>query len=361
MPAYPSADAAVRDSTEPRRGEFGADSENRISLDGEWDFLHLVEDYRARPVEWRQIAVPGPWQAQFPDLRMRGGTGIYRRGFDIPAGWLRARQFIRFGAVFHIARIWVNDSYLGMHIGGFLPFAFDATELLIQGRNEIRVQVDSPVDDPNEFPDTPFAEIPFGKQSWYGPLSGIWQSVSLERRVADHIARLRLAPEWETGELAVHAYIAEASVRDGWMRAAILAPGGETVVSTEKYVVRGSDTVALSLFVPDRLAWSPAAPHLYSVTITLEQEGHPVDQIVEHFGFRRIETRNGRFFLNGEPLLLRAALDQDYYPDTICTTPSTEFLEDQFRRPGNLASTACAATSRRRTRAITTWRIRWGC
>src|SRR5437762_1711193 len=73
-----------------------------------WDFLHLIEDYRSDPVVWRSIQVPGPWQAQFAELRMRGGTGIYRRQFEIPAGWKRRRIFLKFGAVFHITRAWVN-------------------------------------------------------------------------------------------------------------------------------------------------------------------------------------------------------------------------------------------------------------
>src|SRR5205823_9801416 len=158
---------------------------DRISLDGDWDFLHLIEDYRSAPVGWRSIRVPGPWQAQFADLRMRAGTGIYRREVEIPAGWKRNRIFLKFGAVFHVARAWVNGELVGLHIGGFLPFSFDVTEQLVEGVNEIKVRVDSPMDDPNEYPEASFAEIPFGKQSWYGPLSGIWQSVGLERRAWD--------------------------------------------------------------------------------------------------------------------------------------------------------------------------------
>jgi beta-galactosidase/beta-glucuronidase len=117
-----------------------ASPENRISLDGVWDFLHLIEDYRSPPVYWRSILVPGPWQAQFADLRMRAGTGIYRRDVEIPSGWKRNRIFLKFGAVFHVTRAWLNGELAGLHIGGFLPFSFDVTEQLVEGVNEIKVR-----------------------------------------------------------------------------------------------------------------------------------------------------------------------------------------------------------------------------
>src|SRR4051795_10913537 len=334
---HPEGDSAlIIGETLPVCRGFGSMRDNRIPLDGTWDFLHLVEDYRSRPVEWRRIAVPAPWQSQFADLRMRGGTGIYRRDFDIPVGWKRERQFIRFGAVFHIARVWINGEYLGMHVGGFLPFSFDATDHLREGRNEIKVQVDSPVDDPNEFPDTPFAEIPFGKQSWYGPLSGIWQSVWIERRVADHIARARITPDWETGQVAIRVFPAEPALSEARLRLSVFGPDGEPVVAAEALLASGGNEAELVIAVPGHRSWSPETPDLYTARIALERDGVTVDAIEEHFGFRRIETRDGRFYLNGEPLYLRAALDQDYYPDTICTTPSTAFLEDEFRKAKEL-------------------------
>src|SRR3954469_18263600 len=258
---------------------FQSPAERRIPLDGTWSFLHLVEDYRSRPVEWRQITVPGPWQAQFADLRMRGGTGIYRREFDIPIGWKRERLFLHLGAVFHITRVWINGEYLGMNVGGFLPFSFDATEQLVEGRNEIRGQVDSPIDDPNEFPDTPFAEIPFGKQSWYGPLSGVWQSVWIERRIADHIERARISPRWETGRVMLCAFLARPALSDSWVCVTIRGPDGATVVSAETFIAAGGSVAELEISVPDHLAWSPAAPNLYTVGIELERD----DMIVDAF------------------------------------------------------------------------------
>ena len=58
--------------------------DGRICLDGTWDFLHIADDRLSGPAEVRAITVPGPWQAQFADLRMRAGIGIYRRNFEVP-------------------------------------------------------------------------------------------------------------------------------------------------------------------------------------------------------------------------------------------------------------------------------------
>ena len=67
----------------------------------------------------REIRVPGPWQAQFPDLRTRGGTGIYRQEFDVPPGWLTERAYLRFGAVFHTAYVYVNGPFSESMKAGF--------------------------------------------------------------------------------------------------------------------------------------------------------------------------------------------------------------------------------------------------
>src|SRR5918993_62825 len=264
--------------------------DNRISLDGTWEFLHVADDRLSGPAEVRQIVVPSPWQAQFSDLRMRAGIGIYRKTIQIDESWLHDSIWLRFGAVFHNSKVFINDEAVGSNEGGFLPFSFDVTSYLRPGENEIKVRVDSPTDNPAEFPDSPFAEIPFGKQSWYGPLSGIWQPVHLERRISDHMNRVRLVPSLATGRVTSGVFFARPLTGATQIRIEVTDPTGQVVV----------------------------------------------DEIADHFGFRTIETRGGKFYLNGEPLYLRAALDQDYYPDTICTVPSVEFLEDQFRKAKEL-------------------------
>jgi hypothetical protein len=47
---------------------------------------------------------------------------------------------------------------------------------------------------------------------------------------------------------------------------------------------------------------------------------------------RQIEARENRIFLNGRPIYIIGALDQDFYPETGYTPPDDEFLEDQIRK-----------------------------
>lgn len=309
---------------------------DEISLDGPWEFMYVADDRQVEPVTIREIIVPGPWQAQFQDLRMRAGIGIYRREVEIPQGWKTGRVLLRFGAVFHHTRVWVNGVPVGQHQGGFLPFTFDISEYLVEGRSEIKLRVESPTDNPAMYPDAPFAEIPFGKQSWYGPLSGVWQSITLERRNTDCVERLKISAELDSGRVRVDAFFFAPLRDNGVVRLDLLAPDGTVAASMAGDVLTGDDETRFDVEVPSPLSWSPEEPNLYRARVSLQRDGTEPDVKDEAFGFRTIETRNGRLYLNGKPIYLRAALDQDYYPETICTVPSLEFLEDQARKAKQL-------------------------
>ena len=67
--------------------------------------------------------------------------------------------------------------------------------LRLDSENELVVRVVDPGSDADSDLGFVFAEIPHGKQSWYGPIGGIWQSVFLERRSADHVRGVRVTPD----------------------------------------------------------------------------------------------------------------------------------------------------------------------
>jgi hypothetical protein len=293
----------------------------RQSLDGKWQFW-LDTDASLTPshlsqYSHHQIEVPGPWQAYFPDLRLITSPVWYRRLLEIPASWLEGALFLGFGAVDYRAEVWLNGVKVGEHEGGYLPFELEVTAVARPGENELVVCVTDP---PELFP-----EIPHGKQSWYGPLSGIWQSVWLECRPLKHIRRVKITPTATTGEVSLAVTVNQHLVKTDEIQVDFFAPQGEEVAT----VITSATHLTVTLEQPQ--LWDIETPHLYTARITLKSAAGQ-DVVVEQFGFRTIETREGQLTLNGRPLYLRGALDQDYYPHLIATPPSLEYIEAQFRQ-----------------------------
>lgn len=291
----------------------------RISLDGPWRF-------RLGEGDWRTVAVPGPWQAAFDDLRETSGVATYARTFTVPLAWLDRQIAIGFGAASYFAQVELNGTPIGAHEGGWLPFECVVPPGLLTESNVLEVRVTLPDGDETLYPDFPFAEIPHGKQSWYGPLGGLWQSVYLEARDARHVTACRIRPELSGGRVWAEVDLSRHLV--GTLSAEVVGPDGTAVASVDAPV--DASSIRFSVAVPDVRPWGPDHPALYRLDLRLAIDGAPVDALSRSFGFRTIEARDGRLYLNGNPLYLRGALDQDYYPEGICTPPSLAFLEAQL-------------------------------
>src|SRR6266498_287358 len=303
-------------------------TDNRLSLDGTWDFQFDPQfDTDATPRgEWRSILVPSPWQAQFDDLRNSSGTALYRRHFAIAELPDNSAAILHFGAVDYHTAVSLNGKQIGEHEGGYLPFDFNVIDSLQVGENELTVKVIDPTDNRGTYPDYPFSEIPHGKQSWYGPLSGIWQSVWLEFRPKTHLADLRLVAVPQSATIAVDVSHSTQPRSSYQIISEVKDPDGRKVGTTTLDSLHG--TIQLN---EEPALWSPNTPSLYTVTATLYVDGAPIHSVEKTCGFRTCEAHDGRIFLNGKPIYLRGVLDQGYYPETIYTPPSVEFLEKQAR------------------------------
>jgi hypothetical protein len=304
----------------------------KIRLDGSWAFwpdpAAALEPASLAAESSFQINVPAPWQSQAEDLRLYSGAAWYRRQFELPTDWKESRIFLRIEAADYFTEVWVNDYEVGSHEGGYLPFEFDITGAVIPGENSLTVKVDDPP--------AVFSEIPHGKQSWYGPLSGIWQSVWLERRAEVHIQNLLLYPDLDEQMVSIQVDLNTTPYGPLYLITKVLAPDGQVVAEDRKPAPFRGSGLKIAVPIQNPLTWSPERPHLYTLEALLEDNLGQVDQVSKHFGFRKIETRNGRLYLNGEQLYLRGALDQDYYPEKICTPPVGSFLEDQIRKAKEL-------------------------
>lgn len=312
-----------------------------LSLDGEWSFQFGAEAPQT-------ILVPAPWEVQRPDLRGKAGTAIYERTFTVPAEYAGKRVLIRFGAVDYFAEVWINGTLVGTHEGGYTPFAF-AIDHALQGSGPdavqtVRVRVtDAAKEGDTTLPDgTPlkFAEIPHGKQSWYTSVGGIWQSVQVEARAVTHIVRAAFHPDIDAGTATAQLTLTglPAALGPNWqVRLALTPPEGAPALPPIELPLEGQVTqegdnwqLTARFDVRDALLWSPETPHLYTVTVTLEDGDMAHDTLTTRFGMRKVETRDGRVWLNHRPVFLAGTLDQDFYPQTIYTPPSRDYLRDQF-------------------------------
>jgi hypothetical protein len=318
-----------------------------IRLDGGWQFL--PDQSGALKVSdlggargWRAARVGLSWNAQFADLRDYMGVAWYRTNVPAPDLGGGRRALLRFGASDYYTEAFVNGRRVGAHEGGYTPFTFDVTDALRRGANELAVRVVDPPMDEREnrarFPEFLYNEIPHGKQNWYVQTGGLWQPVWLEVKSAIHVTNIKVLTKndgqvtalVETNKFlpagiqvgARTAHGAAQSTLD--LKVVVTDPAGKTF---PLLIQGGGQNGGVQLFgrVTAPRLWSLEQPNLYTIEASIAG-----DSYTSRFGFRTFEARDGKFYLNGAPFYMRAALDQDFYPETIYTPPSKEYVRQQM-------------------------------
>jgi hypothetical protein len=295
-----------------------------LSLDGLWDFA--FEGPAARlDGEGHTIRTPGIWQTQFPALRNAQGTGRYRRGVQIPADWADRSIHLIMEGIFHESVILVDDAAVAVHGDGWTPIEIDLTDEL-RGKTSFVLGVDARV--PDDRNGGRFSQSLAGKQDWYGVQGGIWKSVCLEARDPIHIAHasVRTSFDLQTGVVSVSGELSRAAAATTLQ--VTLSRGGE-FGARSIYHFR-SERFDAVLALPGAEPWSPEAPNLYDLVIELIVGDATVDVIEKVVGFRRLEAKDGRLMLNGEPFYMFGALDQDWHPEEECRAPCADCLEQRF-------------------------------
>ena len=123
----------------------------------------------------KDIRVPFPPQSVLAEYDGNVGSKLtYETTFTVPQSLAKERFLLHFGAVDQVAEVWLNDTCVGRHEGGYLGFSFDVSNCVKrEGENKLVVRVT----------DTLSKKYPYGKQCkkrggmWYTPVSGSWQSV----------------------------------------------------------------------------------------------------------------------------------------------------------------------------------------
>ncbi len=313
------------------------------SLDGTWR-IAFDPDNEGRESKWfaqegfptrhaRDIAVPSCWELTEKDYE---GVAFYRRAFEVPANWAGKVIRLQFDAVNFRAEVWLNDTAVGVHEGGFTPFEFRVDHLLRIGQeNTLILRVVGPILLQDKRVD---GVGPMETPQWRGAITGgIWQSVRLiatdEIYVADVFIEPNIADDTATfhmdlthgGEQAVAAHV-EVTICP--------TDSPERVVARLSKTWRlqpGSNRQRWTLSIPDAMRWSPDCPHLYRAKVTIARDGTLSDRWTTRFGMREFTVRNNRFYLNGKPLYLKATFFEGLYPTKLAYPDSRKMAQREIQ------------------------------
>jgi beta-glucuronidase len=229
------------------------------------------------------LNVPGDWNSQRAELFFYEGSIWYKKSFFYHKRD-HARVFVHFGAANYRALVYLNGQKLGEHEGGFTPFNFEATGQIREGDNFLVVEVN----DHRKLENVPSAVTDFWN---YG---GLTRDVSLVE-----------VPEAFIEDYWVQLAKGSLTEIEGWVKLnGVSAPqqiGLEISEAGIKQSVTTDDKGYGHFRFPANLTlWSPENPKLYQVTLT-----GAGDSVGEQIGFRNIEARGSKIFLNGKPIFLR--------------------------------------------------------
>ncbi len=282
---------------------------------------------------WDALVVPANWQMHgygypqyvnvqypFPPDEMprvpheTNEVGSYRMTFTLPEDWEGKRVAVVFGGVESAFYLWLNGQFLGYSQDSRLPAEFDLTPYLQPGENLLAARV-------LRWSDGTYLE---DQDHWR--LAGIYRDVYLcatpQQHVRDFAVHTPLSTDYRDGALQVRAWIENAgdAPADLTLRASLYDAEGqvildEPILDTET-IAAGEQVFEFEGVISNPHKWTAETPYLYTLVLSLHDgDGELIEAQSCRVGFRQVELREGKLFINGVPVLLLGVNRHDHDPE----------------------------------------------
>jgi beta-galactosidase len=323
--------AATPSSPKPAAGE-----RKTILLAGPWRF-HASNDLMGAEAPgfdddgWEAVAVPHTWGAR------PWRQAWYRTHFAVPREDAGRPLYVVFEGAATFADVYVNGTHLGQHRGAFTRFVFDARRAAVAGDNVLAVRVtNDPADTADSLPSG------LGKQL-YHLYGGLYRKVWLVTTHPLHVDPTEDASPGvyvtptnvtaQSADLAVKVLVRNAgdARRPVEVRCVLLDAAGRQVVLLVRRVevdAGASVPVALAAKLEQPRRWSPADPYLYRLRAEIVDGGRVIDAVEQRTGFRDFRLVDGRFLLNGAPIVLRGVGKHQETEEHATAVTDDELRED---------------------------------
>jgi len=308
-----------------------ADGREKININENWKFKkgEYNYGYKISLVEngWEKINIPHTWNVwdsfddrewnEDPDFEIAEyyyrGPGWYRKLININENDKGKQIFVEFEAANAVTEVWLNENYLGKHIGGYGGFKFDITKYInYGGKNLLAVRVDNSYN----------YDIP-PQRADYTMYGGIYRDVYLVKTFPVYIENVLISTPHvndDKAEVKINSLIINKRnlTQESEYQIIINDPAGNEIINKREKINSAGENnnIESEIFVVNSpQLWSPDKPELYSAEFILFVGGKEVDRIKDHFGLRwfLFDADEG-FFLNGKYLKLHGVnRHQDRY------------------------------------------------
>jgi len=272
-----------------------------VSLDGIWDFKvdfndeGFSHDWAAKKLDTDlDCAVPASYNELFTDSKIREHVGWvwYQREVFVPKGFSGQRYFIRIDAATHEGVLFVNGSQLAHHVGGYMPFEAEITDVVAPGSAALITVAVSNVLTNETIPPGRVATLPTGRkeQFYYHDFfnyAGLARSVSLYSTPTEQISDVTVVTDI-SGTTGVVQYQVKAAAD----------------VSVELFDADGNSVASASgasgtLEVANAKLWNPGAAYLYRLVVTSGSDEYRLN-----VGIRTVAVKGTQLLVNGKPVYL---------------------------------------------------------
>ncbi len=269
--------------------------------------------------------VPGSWNEQLAELGLMNYIGkiYYQKKFEIDKVFSDRRILLRFGSADYQAQVWVNGKEIGLHEGGFLPFAFDITDSVnFDSTNIIVVCVDNSLNHdtiPQGVTEDDYLKFNKARHQTFPPtifdfltFGGLNRPVKLIIVPQIYFADLEVKTQIE-GKIGRVEY--SAFTNSSFNKGKILISLWEGKQLIQKQEGELAKNICTGSFkIENCRLWSPDDPFLYQLKFELFENDELIDEYSLEVGVREIAWDKNHLYLNGKKIFLRGFGKHEDFP-----------------------------------------------
>lgn len=279
-----------------------------LSLNGTWKFNADSSD----PKLAKDIEVPGEWAMQGFKVDS-GKAATYWKKFTIPADWQGKRIRIRFDGVSSHGEFKLNGKPFGKHEGSFVAFEFDISNLTVPGENLLEAAVQA---------ETISDKLACTSQYAAHTVGGILRKVSVyalpQSYISDFSWKVEFDKQYRDAVLLTNFRLAATVVSEAELRFTLTDENGKQVKleknSFPLILKNGTTEISCPVPVKSPLKWDSEHPQLYTLSVKLLAGKKTLQENRQKIGFRQIELRGNRLFVNNQPVKLRGVNRHEVHP-----------------------------------------------